>query len=430
VLRARQHARSAPEASQDAAVGVGCAKGLYSVRRGTSFGILTSPLPSPTIIIDVIITPPSSSFPSSSHTYASHTHTHLPNRQMLSSILRQQRVAAASSASSSSSRVLASSPLLRGLVEASNAHARDPYNYQLIYVPVRGLTSWWGMGNKEGGGGAAGAAGGKGKGGGADKGGGGADKGNGGGISSGEGGGSSSGGGGSGSSKEGERVVVVENRGSKGSGSSSSSNGHPNDAVAKVGAGENAPRHPHVLALPILRRPFFPGLVQAVNITSPKVFEAISGIKNDYGHYYVGTFMRKEEPTEGSPPEVITDMSQIHAVGTLAQVQNTIPLGMGGQVVLVSHRRIKIDGPFAVGPPLRVKVSHLEGKTYDPDSILIKAYSNEVRKEEGGTEGGTKGGVCVMVRVKVSHFPPSLPPSPLPLRQTVHAIVSSICSAS
>jgi hypothetical protein len=38
------------------------------------------------------------------------------------------------------------------------------------------------------------------------------------------------------------------------------------------------------------------------------------------------------------------------------QVQNTIPLGMGGQVVLVSHRRIKIDGPLGVGPPLRVKV--------------------------------------------------------------------------
>lgn len=98
------------------------------------------------------------------------------------------------------------------------------------------------------------------------------------------------------------------------------------------------------------------------------------------------SFLRKEEPAEGSPPEVITDMSQIHSVGTLTQVrvlprhrrcrpapalsvrlrwcwwwwwlqvQNTIPLGMGGQVVLVSHRRIKIDGPFAVGPPLRVKV--------------------------------------------------------------------------
>eukprot|EP00624_Nannochloropsis_granulata_P000391 evm.model.NODE_11532_length_5504_cov_17.949673.1 len=319
---------------------------------------------------------------------------------MLSSILRQQRVAAAASASSSSSRVLASSPLLRGLVEATHAHARDPYNYQLIYVPVRGLSSWWGKGNKEGGGGAAAAAG-KGKGGGGDKGGGAADKDNGSGISSGEGGGSSSSG--NGSSKEGERVVVVENRGSKGSSNSSSnssstgsSNGHPSDAVAKVGAGENAPRHPHVLALPILRRPFFPGLIQAVNITSPKVFEAISSIKNDYGHYYVGTFMRKEEPLEGSPPEVITDMSQIHAVGTLAQVQNTIPLGMGGQVVLVSHRRIKIDGPFAVGPPLRVKVSHLEGKTYDSESNLIKAYSNEVRGERGGgkREGGRERCVC------------------------------------
>jgi hypothetical protein len=31
-------------------------------------------------------------------------------------------------------------------------------------------------------------------------------------------------------------------------------------------------------------------------------------------------FLRTEEPPEGSPPEVITDMSQIHSVGTLAQV--------------------------------------------------------------------------------------------------------------
>lgn len=72
-----------------------------------------------------------------------------------------------------------------------------------------------------------------------------------------------------------------------------------------------------------------------------------------------GSFLRTEEPAEGSPPEVITDMSQIHSVGTLAQVQNTIPLGMGGQVVLVSHRRIKIDGPLGVGPPLRVKVGDM-----------------------------------------------------------------------
>lgn len=32
------------------------------------------------------------------------------------------------------------------------------------------------------------------------------------------------------------------------------------------------------------------------------------------------SFLRTEEPAEGQPPEVITDMSQIHPVGTLAQV--------------------------------------------------------------------------------------------------------------
>lgn len=74
-----------------------------------------------------------------------------------------------------------------------------------------------------------------------------------------------------------EKVVIVEGK-----------SGGQSDALTKVGPGDSAPRHPHVLALPITRRPFFPGLVQAVNITSPKVFEAISSIKQDYGHYYIG----------------------------------------------------------------------------------------------------------------------------------------------
>ncbi len=37
-------------------------------------------------------------------------------------------------------------------------------------------------------------------------------------------------------------------------------------------------------------------------------------------HTHTHSFLRTEEPAEGSPPEVITDMSQIHSVGTLAQV--------------------------------------------------------------------------------------------------------------
>lgn len=81
----------------------------------------------------------------------------------------------------------------------------------------------------------------------------------------------------SGDGVDGEKVVIVEGR-----------SGQSNDALTKTGPGDHAPRHPHVLALPISRRPFFPGLVQAVNITNPKVFEAISSIKQHYGHYYIG----------------------------------------------------------------------------------------------------------------------------------------------
>jgi hypothetical protein len=84
---------------------------------------------------------------------------------------------------------------------------------------------------------------------------------------------------GGGEKEGGEKVVVLD---------TDAPGGSHNDAITKVGIGENAPRHPHLLALPIERKPFFPGLVQAVNITSPKVFEAISAVKQDYGHYYIG----------------------------------------------------------------------------------------------------------------------------------------------
>jgi hypothetical protein len=38
-----------------------------------------------------------------------------------------------------------------------------------------------------------------------------------------------------------------------------------------------------------------------------------------------GSFLRKEDAAEASPPEVITDMSQIHSIGTLTQVRRDTP---------------------------------------------------------------------------------------------------------
>ncbi|KAJ9095369.1 ATP-dependent Lon protease pim1 [Naganishia cerealis] len=144
--------------------------------------------------------------------------------------------------------------------------------------------------------------------------------------------------------------------------SSSSGNGDDsipksNNAITKLSIPEI---YPQVLALPITRRPLFPGFYKAVTITSPPVIKAIRTLLQR-GQPYIGAFLLKDSDSDS---DVITSPDQVYPVGVFAQITSVFgssdnPAGTPhGQLaaesegdkkpetltaVLYPHRRIRID---------------------------------------------------------------------------------------
>jgi len=93
---------------------------------------------------------------------------------------------------------------------------------------------------------------------------------------------------------------------------------------------QGAPRQPTVLALPMDRRPLFPGLLHPIQVNDRKVYEALVRTRAS-GNPYIGLFMRKHdlnapEAFEMVPSDRIGDISEVHAVGTFAQIVQMEPI--------------------------------------------------------------------------------------------------------
>lgn len=105
--------------------------------------------------------------------------------------------------------------------------------------------------------------------------------------------------------------------------------------------------YPQVLALPIARRPLFPGFYKAVVVKDPSVTAAIKELLKR-GQPYVGAFLLKDENVD---VDTIQNLDQVHRVGVFAQITSVFPASSGKDgkdedagltAVLYPHRRIKI----------------------------------------------------------------------------------------
>ncbi|KAL1758633.1 ATP-dependent protease La [Schizophyllum commune] len=106
--------------------------------------------------------------------------------------------------------------------------------------------------------------------------------------------------------------------------------------------------YPHVLALPIARRPLFPGFYKAVVIRNPGVVAAIKDMMAR-GQPYLGAFLLKDSAADA---DVIESLDQVHDVGVFAQITSVFAPAQGQQgkdgeeegltAVLYPHRRIRI----------------------------------------------------------------------------------------
>jgi len=184
---------------------------------------------------------------------------------------------------------------------------------------------------------------------------------------------------------------------------SSSSGG---SSLTEMGMGEYAPRYPHLLALPVERRPLFPGIATTVTLTDKTTIDALDKLSAGGNTSYVGVFLRRDsrlsDPYDPAPllPELITSADQLHAVGTFAQVHRITRGGHHPQqpsdseaddsdddavgdgsasVLLLGHRRVDLLSVDNVGPPVEATVGHWDRLSADPfGSDVVRALSNEI----------------------------------------------------
>ncbi|CAG7849185.1 Lon protease homolog, mitochondrial {ECO:0000255/HAMAP-Rule:MF_03120} {ECO:0000255/HAMAP-Rule:MF_03120}; Flags: Precursor [Serendipita indica DSM 11827] len=139
--------------------------------------------------------------------------------------------------------------------------------------------------------------------------------------------------------------------------SSNDGGGAESSAISKLSVPEV---YPQVLALPIARRPLFPGFYKAVVVRDQAVVAAMKDMLAR-GQPYIGAFLLKSGESDS---DVITDIDSVHKVGVFAQITSVFPASPTKDdkdgsltVVLYPHRRIKItdlikskgkDGPSTV----------------------------------------------------------------------------------
>lgn len=106
--------------------------------------------------------------------------------------------------------------------------------------------------------------------------------------------------------------------------------------------------YPQVMAIPIAKRPLFPGFYKAITIRDPNVALAIQDMMKR-GQPYVGAFLFKDDNADG---DVIEKLDDVYDTGVFAQITAAYPLrgeASGVTAVLYPHRRIKISSLLPPG---------------------------------------------------------------------------------
>ena len=154
-------------------------------------------------------------------------------------------------------------------------------------------------------------------------------------------------------------------------GSDGSKRGRKSTQISKPTVPEN---YPQVMAIPIAKRPLFPGFYKAVTIKDPNVVAAIHEMIRR-GQQYVGAFLFKDETMD---KDIIEKPEDVHEVGVFAQITSAFPVhGDEHSVtaVLYPHRRIRMT---ALMPP----------KRGDPGPAVaeVQPVSEEKPQTDGTTE--------------------------------------------
>ena len=137
--------------------------------------------------------------------------------------------------------------------------------------------------------------------------------------------------------------------------------------------------YPRVMAIPIGKRPLFPGFYKAITIRDPNVSLALQEMMRR-GQPYVGAFLFKDE---GSDKDIIQHKDEVYDVGVFAQVTSVFPVTNevnSVTAVLYPHRRIKMSRLI---PPTQVKVEATEPA---PSTVDLNPPEDQRSQESPSTD--------------------------------------------
>ncbi|ORY63112.1 Lon protease C-terminal proteolytic domain-containing protein [Pseudomassariella vexata] len=138
--------------------------------------------------------------------------------------------------------------------------------------------------------------------------------------------------------------------------------------------------YPQVMAIPIAKRPLFPGFYKAITIRDPDVCAAIMEMIKR-GQPYVGAFLFKDENAD---EDVIRDSKDVYDTGVFAQITSAFPVhGETNSLtaILYPHRRIKLSTLMPPGGQ-DVKKTEPEPEAV-PEPIPIKTDEETQREKKG-----------------------------------------------
>ncbi|KAI1133776.1 lon protease [Nemania abortiva] len=150
--------------------------------------------------------------------------------------------------------------------------------------------------------------------------------------------------------------------------------------------------YPQVMAIPIAKRPLFPGFYKAITIKDPNVSAAIQEMIKR-GQPYVGAFLFKDENAD---EDIIRDPNDVYDTGVFAQITSAFPVH-GEQnsltAILYPHRRIKLS---TLIPP--AVAEHKKPETDPeqiPDPIPPKPEEEASQEKKGDVVASFEEGVVV-----------------------------------
>ncbi|KAI9821300.1 MAG: ATP-dependent Lon protease pim1 [Pycnora praestabilis] len=186
---------------------------------------------------------------------------------------------------------------------------------------------------------------------------------------------------GSGSAADGKATSATGGGGESGSGGGDGKKGRKTSSERSLQKPTVPEIYPQVMAIPIAKRPLFPGFYKAVTIRDPNVSSAIQEMMKR-GQPYIGAFLFKDESAD---QDVIEKMDDVHDVGVFAQITSAFPVhGEENSLtaVLYPHRRIRMS---ALIPPNRTGGESTK-KTEVVSTVQVEPLDSAASKEEPAPE--------------------------------------------